>query len=82
MYDVVRGKIFYSSNTNNLVPGPDKAQPTITTPGRIVELTESPAFTGTPTAPTAAAGTNSTQIATTAFVQSAIAALRSELGLQ
>ena len=28
----------------------------------------SPAFTGTPTAPTAAVGTNSTQIATTAFV--------------
>lgn len=32
----------------------------------------SPALTGTPTAPTANAGTNSTQIATTAFVQSAI----------
>lgn len=29
----------------------------------------SPSFTGTPTAPTAAAGTNTTQIATTAFVQ-------------
>ena len=29
----------------------------------------SPAITGTPTAPTAAASTNSTQIATTAFVQ-------------
>lgn len=29
----------------------------------------SPALTGTPTAPTAAAGTNTTQIATTAFVQ-------------
>lgn len=32
----------------------------------------SPAFTGTPTAPTAAAGTNTTQIATTAFVKNAI----------
>lgn len=32
----------------------------------------SPAFTGTPTAPTAASGTNTTQIATTAFVKSAI----------
>ena len=31
----------------------------------------SPAFTGTPTAPTAASGTNTTQIATTAFVQTA-----------
>lgn len=32
----------------------------------------SPALTGTPTAPTAAAGTNSTQIATTAFVANAV----------
>lgn len=32
----------------------------------------SPALTGTPTAPTAAAGTNTTQIATTAFVQNAV----------
>ena len=32
----------------------------------------SPALTGTPTAPTAPAGTNTTQIATTAFVNSAI----------
>ncbi|MEZ7730327.1 phage tail protein [Haemophilus sp. 27098_8_127] len=35
----------------------------------------SPAFTGIPTAPTANSGTNSTQIATTAFVKNAIAAL-------
>lgn len=34
----------------------------------------SPALTGTPTAPTAAAGTNTTQIATTAFVQNAVQA--------
>ena len=34
----------------------------------------SPAFTGTPTAPTATAGTNSTQIATTAFVMEAFTA--------
>lgn len=33
---------------------------------------DSPAFTGVPTAPTAAAGTDTTQIATTAFVQAAI----------
>jgi hypothetical protein len=35
----------------------------------------SPAFTGTPTAPTASLGTNTTQIATTAFVQQEITAL-------
>lgn len=33
----------------------------------------SPAMTGTPTAPTAAAGTSSTQVATTAFVGAAVA---------
>mgnify|MGYP001350285291 CR=1 FL=1 len=38
-----------------------------------------PALTGTPTAPTASTGTNTTQIATTAFVQAAVDALRAEL---
>lgn len=37
-------------------------------------LLASPAFSGTPTAPTAASGTDTTQIATTAFVQQEIAA--------
>jgi hypothetical protein len=40
----------------------------------------SPALTGTPTAPTAAPGTNTTQIATTAFVQEAVT--DSELSVQ
>lgn len=35
----------------------------------------SPTFTGTPAAPTAIAGTNTTQLATTAFVAAAVAAL-------
>jgi hypothetical protein len=38
-------------------------------------LSASPTFTGTPAAPTASAGTNTTQIATTAFVQAALQAL-------
>jgi hypothetical protein len=37
--------------------------------------TNSPAFTGTPTAPTATSGTNTTQVATTAFVTAALAAV-------
>lgn len=41
--------------------------------GAIV-LATTPALAGTPTAPTAAAGTNTTQIATTAFVQTAVGA--------
>ncbi len=39
----------------------------------------SPALTGTPTAPTAAEGTNTTQIATTAFVQTAISGFSSDV---
>jgi len=39
-------------------------------------LLASPTFTGTPAAPTAANGTNTTQLATTAFVQNAIAVNR------
>ena len=35
----------------------------------------SPTFTGTPTAPTASAGTNTTQLATTAYVSTAVSAL-------
>ncbi len=38
-------------------------------------LSASPTFTGTPAAPTAASGTNTTQLATTAFVQAALQAL-------
>lgn len=41
----------------------------------------SPALTGTPTAPTAAPGTNNTTIATTAFVQAAVAAAVSCVGI-
>ncbi len=37
-----------------------------------VVLANSPALTGTPTAPTAAQGTNTTQVATTAFVRTAL----------
>lgn len=37
--------------------------------------TNSPTFTGTPLAPTASYGTNTTQLATTAFVQAALQAL-------
>jgi hypothetical protein len=57
--------VFDTSTTPDLWK--PKSIPTILgyTPANI----DSPAFTGTPTAPTAASGTNTTQIATTAFVQ-------------
>jgi hypothetical protein len=44
------------------------------TPLGIYAPLNAPAFTGVPTAPTAAAGTNTTQLATTAFVTTAAAA--------
>lgn len=40
----------------------------------------SPTFTGTPAAPTASSGTNTTQIATTAFVKTAVDAATGSLG--
>lgn len=43
--------------------------------------TYSPSFTGTPTAPTATAGTNTTQIATTAFVGTAITNLQGAVAI-
>ena len=41
--------------------------------------TVSPTFTGTPVAPTASAGNNSTQLATTAYIDSAITAVKAAL---
>ncbi len=43
---------------------------------------ESPTLTGTPKAPTAAAGTNSTQIASTAFVQAVVTVLNNSMALK
>ena len=43
---------------------------------------ESPTLTGTPKAPTAPAGTNTTQIASTAFVQGVVAVLNNALALK
>ena len=43
----------------------------VTSTGNVTSIAASPALTGVPTAPTAAVGTNTTQIATTAFVTAA-----------
>jgi hypothetical protein len=48
---------------------------TVTTASTTYAPIDSPTFTGTPAAPTAAAGTNSTQVATTAYVDGAVAAI-------
>jgi hypothetical protein len=61
----------FASTTSSQLAGivPDK-----TGSGALVFAT-SPALAGTPTAPTATPGTNTTQIATTAFTQAALAAI-------
>ena len=68
----------YYLNTSNMSAGTlavnrgGTGTTTSTGSGSVV-LSISPALTGTPTAPTAAVGTNTTQLATTAFVKAAIA---------
>jgi len=60
-----------SAGTSGLYARADHVHPTDTSRAPLA----SPAFTGTPTAPTATAGTNTTQVATTAFVKSAVGAV-------
>lgn len=59
------GKGDSGGNATSIIP--------IAGPGAFASLA-SPALTGTPSAPTATAGANTTQIATTAFVTAAVAA--------
>lgn len=63
-----------TTNSHNAYVGSDiiATQPYVTTAISGKANLASPAFTGTPTAPTATAGTNTTQIATTAFVTTAV----------
>ena len=62
--DLQEGEIVYATDQDKLY---------VKEGSNLVEVTgaplASPTFTGTPAAPTAAAGTNTTQIATTAYVQ-------------
>ena len=55
----------------------------VTSNGNVTTLAASPALTGVPTAPTAAPGTNTTQIATTEFVKAAaLTGPKGEQGIQ
>jgi hypothetical protein len=63
-----------TSGVSGLGTGVATALGTAVTGSGAPVLAVSPALTGTPTAPTAASGTNTTQVATTAFVQTAASA--------
>ena len=63
-----------SGNANKIVKGTeidDEFEAIETAIGTKADLA-SPTFTGTPAAPTASVGTDTTQVATTAFVQDAV----------
>lgn len=66
----VTANLFWQSTTDNNVTNPDASGA-----GWVNPFLQNPsvALTGTPTAPTASNGTNTTQIATTAFVVAALA---------
>ena len=67
-----RGRITLAANTTIAIP--ESAVTSLTTDLALKAPLASPALTGTPTAPTATAGTNTTQIATTEFVKTAVSA--------
>ncbi len=77
----VEGQVYYDTAAHKLYYRTNSAWYDVTdatTLGGVVAanyaLLASPTFTGTPAAPTASSGTNTTQLATTAFVVSEIAA--------
>lgn len=72
--NTLTNKTFDTAGTGNVFKINSTQISAITGTGSAV-LAISPTFTGTPAAPTASASTNTTQIATTAMVQSAIAAV-------
>ena len=67
--DIQEGEICYATDQDKLYVKEGSSlvstQADVSTKANIA----SPTFTGTPAAPTASAGTNTTQLATTAFVQ-------------
>jgi hypothetical protein len=69
---LAEGELAYTYGTNTLYLGAPGSTIRIIGGESTFAKLASPALTGTPTAPTATSGTNTTQIATTAFVQAAI----------
>ena len=67
--DLQEGEIVYATDQNRCYVVESGALTSTQVDTSTLAALASPTFTGTPAAPTAAAGTNTTQIATTAYVQ-------------
>ena len=67
--DIQEGEICYATDQNRCYVKEGSSLVSVTPDTSTLAALASPTFTGTPAAPTAAAGTNTTQIATTAYVQ-------------
>ena len=87
-----QGQVNSDTGTDAVIPLADGTNAGLLTPAEKTKLTNlaananttyaplaSPAFTGTPTVPTATVGTNTTQAASTAFVQAAAPVLTREI---
>ena len=67
--DIQEGEICYATDQNRCYVKEGNSLVSVTPDTSTLAALASPTFTGTPAAPTASAGTNTTQIATTAYVQ-------------
>ena len=67
--DIQEGEICYATDQNRCYVKEGNALVSVTPDTSTLAALASPTFTGTPAAPTASVGTNTTQIATTAYVQ-------------
>tara|TARA_R100000322_G_scaffold132743_1_gene88631 strand:+ start:661 stop:1323 length:663 start_codon:yes stop_codon:yes gene_type:complete len=67
--DIQEGEICYATDQNRCYVKEGSSLVSVTPDTSTLAALASPTFTGTPAAPTAAQGTNTTQLATTAYVQ-------------
>lgn len=70
--DIQEGEICYATDQNRCYVKEGSALVSVTPDTSTLAALASPTFTGTPAAPTASVGTNTTQIATTAYVQAEV----------
>lgn len=70
--DIQEGEICYATDQNRCYVKEGNALVSVTPDTSAFAALASPTFTGTPAAPTASVGTNTTQLATTAYVQAEV----------